>query len=330
MPRVFLHIGPHKTGTSSIQTALETNADRLRAHGLHFEQFPDLVGGTHQVADFLHVRKYENARPYLERLRGITTDVVLSSENFSRLESEAVRYIAEFLKDHTVHVAFAIRHPVERVFSHWKELVKHGYCDTFSDFLARRLAAPGSDRELNDVIKLTPWADVFGHSAVSVIDYGMSDNVVEQFSRSVLGVPLELHERVNESLSVWRVEALRALCGHQVNVGNSAEILAEVRTLSEAVKDACQAGLSMTFRMSMDNVALLEIENDLAAKFGDRVCDRPPGSTRLFAAREYSWEVVNPNIWLIRKDLNDWRERLVEQCMLKFGKPAIDARLTRL
>jgi hypothetical protein len=45
--RLILHVGTHKTGTSSIQACMEANRARLRAAGVHYPRCCSVFGGNH-------------------------------------------------------------------------------------------------------------------------------------------------------------------------------------------------------------------------------------------------------------------------------------------
>src|SRR6266540_4487045 len=81
-PRLFLHIGLHKTGTSSIQHSLMTNEAGLREAGFHL---PDRLGrsdgGHHLVAAILRDRGPEAFLDHLKRDNNSPTTLV-SAESF--------------------------------------------------------------------------------------------------------------------------------------------------------------------------------------------------------------------------------------------------------
>ena len=54
MTKLILHVGPHKTGTSAIQVALEINNGLLMEHGWKYETFPSFQGGASRIADRIH------------------------------------------------------------------------------------------------------------------------------------------------------------------------------------------------------------------------------------------------------------------------------------
>lgn len=54
MPRLVLHVGPHKTGSTSIQSACAANRDRLRRDGVLYPSFPGATFvDSHSDAAFL-------------------------------------------------------------------------------------------------------------------------------------------------------------------------------------------------------------------------------------------------------------------------------------
>lgn len=93
--RILLHIGPHKTGTTAIQSALAKNKEALAEIGWAYATLPEIPGGTHQFADWLSFGKFEDLNSSVEKLNGIDGNIILSSENFSRAGKEAIAWLRQ-------------------------------------------------------------------------------------------------------------------------------------------------------------------------------------------------------------------------------------------
>jgi hypothetical protein len=103
--RIILHVGVHKTGTSAIQIALTRNRARLLDQGVLYPLAgcpadPALHFGQHEVPWAILGRDPDS--PVLDRLRAemvrsAAKRVILSSEEFDRLDDAQVRAAAEAL-----------------------------------------------------------------------------------------------------------------------------------------------------------------------------------------------------------------------------------------
>ena len=127
--KVFLHIGSPRTGTTSIQKLLTQNRDTLAKQGVWYPDValldPKKGIGQHHLA-FSLLEKYPGFIPEKARM---TPDqawselasamkkmpkkdtVVLSSEAFSSIKPEGVKYIFKKLSKHDVKVIYVRRSP---------------------------------------------------------------------------------------------------------------------------------------------------------------------------------------------------------------------------
>lgn len=90
-PRVAIHVGPHKTGTTSVQAALDVSRDRLATQGVHYP--PTLPGAEHPTSHAALTRLLATGHDseFLEWLTGALSEarrldcdtVFLSSEGFA-------------------------------------------------------------------------------------------------------------------------------------------------------------------------------------------------------------------------------------------------------
>ena len=106
--RLLLHIGPHKTGSTAIQIAL---ANALEADERSFATL-ERLGGAHQVAELFSGGHFDEGASLLSEIPKAPATVVLSSENFSRLEenqiaSEPPRFLRRLISSD--HAALADR-----------------------------------------------------------------------------------------------------------------------------------------------------------------------------------------------------------------------------
>jgi hypothetical protein len=114
--RVILHIGPHKTGTTAIQTFMAANAELLSCRGI---RYPIPTDGSHNHHEVAHAFRQPSLRgPMMTRLRraldesastGCST-FVLSSEMFVEHEIP-IHDIVEATAGHEVSVIAYLRSP---------------------------------------------------------------------------------------------------------------------------------------------------------------------------------------------------------------------------
>ncbi|SFA74740.1 hypothetical protein SAMN05421688_0564 [Poseidonocella pacifica] len=96
MPRIFLHAGTHKTGTTTIQRALFANREMLASNGIWYDPGADLFGGTrHAAISFAHQLAYADDvatdtrfQTYRERIEHALSegqDIIISAEPLYRM-----------------------------------------------------------------------------------------------------------------------------------------------------------------------------------------------------------------------------------------------------
>lgn len=107
MRHLYLHVGPHKTGTTSIQGSLFAARAGLTAQGI---LYPDSIPGAryvkshNDVATRVDRKEYQSVEDYVLGLAGAPPSihsVILSGEEFSKLfATDAFDWIAELLGRH--------------------------------------------------------------------------------------------------------------------------------------------------------------------------------------------------------------------------------------
>ena len=195
---LILHIGRHKTGTSSIQHFLHHNREELKRHGVSYPEPFDAVAAHHGLA--LALSEGRDIEPYLGILRSLQPrdhTVLLSSEGFQRLSpAEANRLTAAFPTTAVVYLR-------EQFSYAWSAYVQRVFGGTES-------------RLFTDSIKsakyykfLSGWSEACGGNlSVRVYDRKklVEGDVVADFCQHALGLDKNLFcpvQTVNESLG-WR------------------------------------------------------------------------------------------------------------------------------
>ena len=245
MPRYLVHIGPHKTGTTYIQSRLDAARDRLRAAGVVYPT-------TWRAGDAVpsHLRLFERIRhrqlDELQReLAALAVDddalVILSSEDLQYLDAQEVRILADLLGTPNVTVAYYYycRRWSELLPSCWQERVKHGDDQPLPEFLLLLTGHAHRSAIANYGIVLDRYVSVFGPARVRVVSYSnVADSQVdlaEHFVATFLpplpdslpplpdGLPPAPDARPNASLASTEIEMIRVLNAlHRRHGGNPA------------------------------------------------------------------------------------------------------------
>lgn len=151
-PRLFLHIGLQKTGTSYLQDVCWKSVEQLREQGL------DLVPGTLRETFWLmlDVRgRYEAEFDPPEagravddlpgRLRASTTPrALVTEESLAPATDEQIRRLLAACGSHEVHVVVTVRDLARQVPSAWQQRLQGGGAETFPDYLRRLRRNEGS------------------------------------------------------------------------------------------------------------------------------------------------------------------------------------------
>jgi hypothetical protein len=142
-PRVFLHVGSPKTGTTFLQDVLWSQRDTALEQGLLLpgERFNDHFLATLDVRGLAHEPAYpERARGMWDRLatEALAWDgtVLISHELFAGATAEQARRATATLAEAAeVHVLVTARDHVRQISAEWQEHVKHRSAATFGAFI---------------------------------------------------------------------------------------------------------------------------------------------------------------------------------------------------
>lgn len=223
----LLHIGTHKTGTTSFQALLAQNSRYFRSQGLHYplvgRNFPVAARlfsdhsrgwihysyGHHKLAWELSGRrrdKWSLGRSLTELQKDLqrrqAPSVLLSSEIFECLfrHPDALSVLRDALESlgYGCRVVVTLRTPTDYVQSLYTELAKwHGWTEDIDAFVGRVLADGAiAFREWDfcfDFFRLTTaFADVFGDRYVRALLYDPKDSVGPLLATcgSLLGISL--------------------------------------------------------------------------------------------------------------------------------------------
>ena len=137
MPKLFLHVGFHKTGTTSLQDILNRNRKELLSQGIIYPKTRKFRA-QHEFAWSAGQRGWGwkqfggsqagpgPAKRMFKLLRSATQDVVISSEFLSELKPEQIKKLVNSIGTLDLKVIFTVR-PVAKILpSAYQQEIKNG------------------------------------------------------------------------------------------------------------------------------------------------------------------------------------------------------------
>lgn len=222
-PRVFLHPGPLKTGTTYLQSLLYANRESFLAQG--FTIVGD-QGAHYRAANELMRRKSLRttqvpqgawSRIRAEALRA-PGDVVMSCERYSLFRPEHVHKVLEDLSEREVHVVLTLRDLVAVLPARWQEGIKNGGTASWAQFQQRIARHPARLRKITRAVStLEAWASALPAERIHVVTVPPSSAprtlLFERFCEAVGADPTRLETleatRVNLSMDLVTTELVR-------------------------------------------------------------------------------------------------------------------------
>lgn len=234
---VYLHIGPHKTGTTSLQNALLRETVRLQALGVEY-----VVAGGRGNANFAArairnkpTQKLESAvavprKYWTDLLRSVSSSsarvCIISGEGFADCNDDEIALIARELAPGRLRIVLTLR-PIAKILpSQWQQYVQNAMMSgSFEDWLGEtldRFVQPRSRvdpegfwrRHRHDQL-VERWrdADSHGRPIVVVADESKPAEIMNAFER-LLNIPLGTlvsgRDLANRSLTLPEIELVRA------------------------------------------------------------------------------------------------------------------------
>lgn len=194
MRTCYLHIGTHKTGTTSIQVALSKHRDQLAVRDFLYPRsgIPEPHFGHHDIAGEIYngpsnLADCENINALLDEIRSTDRDVILSAEGFGFAIHHRERFAAflQRLRQFTPRIVFVVyfRDQVSYTRSLYFTLLTIGYHETFDTYVSTilheqtvRIRKAIFNLRYSDVIDLLPAGDeieitVRPYASVAVTDF---------------------------------------------------------------------------------------------------------------------------------------------------------------
>jgi hypothetical protein len=234
-PRVLVHIGEPKTGTTFLQQVMWSNRAELAAQGVvlpghhpqdHFRASQDLRGIEKRPDD--PAGSWTGEWEILaHQARQAPQAAVISHELFSAVDEQQAQRAVRSLQPAEVHVVLTVRDMASLLPAEWQETVKHrndrSWEDWLSDVIDRESVDPDRRQwwfwRVHDTLAiLRLWADHVPADRIHVImtpPQGSGNSLLWERFAALLGVDpgaVDLSRaRANTSLGLPEIEFLRRL-----------------------------------------------------------------------------------------------------------------------
>ncbi|MDX2347090.1 MAG: hypothetical protein QNK11_09495 [Legionella sp.] len=239
MKKLYLHIGSHKTGSSSIQLALYHNQTLLNEHDFSFfSQNPDgadveigntsnWLTGNKAFQDDLYQGvglRVLNANELADQLNSMPCNhIIMSAENFSWIfEKDEIKKLYQALSLYfDVKILVYIRRQDKLAISHYQQVSKESTHVDFGYYKGGCKALPSGRKNYDEYLdfneKLSKWSDVFGQENMLIRIFErellVGHDVVTDFLQSIGLRNLKIKPvKVNESNGFEKTKV-----GHLVN-----------------------------------------------------------------------------------------------------------------
>ena len=315
MKKLIIHIGPHKTGTTSIQRMLLSNLHTPAQAGYAYPDLGLVHFGHHGLVAALDGSDADwNRGTLTASLNAVESNLVLSSENFSRLSAGGIEFLAEHLKADAVRIVCYLRSPVALLPKWWAELVNHRSTSTLPEYLFDCFASPSNHHLMSIDAMLQPWARCFGRDSIDIYSYDGIEDVTQHFVNKVLNVPeLQHGERIHQSLSVEATELIRRMNSMGLN---GVEIVSQYDELKVVLQSMSSRDHLASVRLDMDMPLLAAMEQQIVNGWSDRL-DVAPVDGKVFPIRSAEAPYVKADFWAENPDFSSALTKLLAPLLSK-------------
>ncbi len=212
---VLVHVGPRKTGSTTIQASLADSRTTLREHD--FFLAPKNVNHVRAVRGLFRKRRrnrWEVASAEVN-VRGETGRGIVSDELLIHLKAhQATRMIETLGGPDRVRILITNRPLIKALPSLWQQLIKTGWTsEQLPDWLAGLMSDPDNsiweEQRLDQYFDF--WSNVIAKDRIAVLPVGYDDGDLLSEFETLIGIPGGELTRTtrNISLTAQQVEMLR-------------------------------------------------------------------------------------------------------------------------
>lgn len=217
MENIIIHAGPHKTGTTYIQSLLHNNKAILQSSSISYPDAYYLFLGHHYLCNALNGNEpAETIRENIEAAVGSAATCILSSENFIFLTKKGMSKLKDIFPVANVRFVLFLRRPSLRLISRWHEEVKQGSSEALESYLVKHIIRPMQSVEVNIVNYIKQVESIFGKSVCYLVDYESANknkNMVAMFQKAA-GIDVNISDIdliVNEMTPLGEIEVIRGV-----------------------------------------------------------------------------------------------------------------------
>lgn len=228
--KLYIHIGNHKTGTTSIQRALKENVTLLKKHDISLFHAGEFLTLNRKQCKSIVCMNIKNVNLLALKLSKLpTNNILISNESFAwifekKVLEELHNALNEYFKE--IKIIVYLRRQDEQAVSHHQEASKSGKNPEMLLYGTEPYAIPTyanqHDYYLDYHKRISLWADVFGDDNMIVRVFEKShlkdnDAVSDFFSILNLPKPKQSIYRLNESNSLAKTKVNHLLNAHMGN-----------------------------------------------------------------------------------------------------------------
>lgn len=223
MRRLYIHIGAHKAGSTSLQLALSENCYRLRTNGVRYVNTgrQNLIGPHHYYTSAARVYPEKSSVSLFLKLaqeieEAKESNFVISAEGLESLSKRnALSPFVALKNDQNLElvVVFLVRHHADQLNSAYVQVIRElQYGDSFNEFLRARIGV--YNRRYRHCVEL--WSSIANRMVVMEFSAAR----VEAFFKSEFDVDLKLGH-ANRAINPLAIEALRRFRAKRVRSQSS-------------------------------------------------------------------------------------------------------------
>lgn len=310
--RLVVHIGPHKTGTTYLQSNFARQAEELKRRGWLYPRIGERVSTAHH--DFSDSRRQflagegrtvDDFRRMIAKADEQGLNLLLSSEGFQKWRANHFDAIRKLAGGRSLHLVYVLRDPLDKFYSMWAQLVKSGLTESLPERMAGHFDDPDGSKLLNPLVEIQP---VFGAANVdyTVLLYDelrrREQDLYVFFLQEILGLG-DLTPPVptaNERLPIEMTEFIRLLSiesgyhrGREqrdaLNIGNVMRFVFTEADKARIVETMQRHGAPAKHALEISRTTpeYLALQERLVRLLGAHM--RPPPGPQLFSHETVRW-----------------------------------------
>lgn len=221
MRELVIHIGAHKTGTTSLQSCFDERAHTLRSAGVLYPHSNWYHHSQHRLAFAMKGMRDpkggavpdladEIAALNAAIAAGGCDRIFISSEEFFSCPPDGITALKEGLDVDRVRIVATLRRPDTLLVSMYNQKVKqpgNRFARSIQTFVKDPVLL---DPDMDFLGCITPWIDTFGEANTTVLFYENGPSISQMLG--VLGLPEDIlpqPQRLNESVPGVVIELMR-------------------------------------------------------------------------------------------------------------------------